>query len=173
MLWNDLSKRIDKAIKNFEIIKEDILFKRKEDERFLSGSYLVLCNRFGQVNLKEFKMDTKESILKMPFLIGDKLSDNVDFINLCQVTKRLEAKSGRFKGQVDEKQLKQQLQETRKELAAIDLTSLDFKNDLLIEIRFPTVRMSTIQELKKHPLADSKMTEMREFSIRVVVSCGG
>jgi hypothetical protein len=173
MLWNDLSKRIDMAMKNFEIMKADILVKRKEDERFLSGSYLVLCNRFGQVNLKDFEMNPKESILKMPFLIGGKLRGNVDFINLFQVIKRLEAKSGRFKGQTEEKQLKQELQETKRELAAFDLTSLDFKNDLLIEIRFPTVRMSTIQELKNHPLADSKMTEMREFSIRVVVSCGG
>lgn len=49
MLWEEMKKRIETAMKNWEIMSEDLSLKKEEDRKFLSGSYLVLSNRFGQI----------------------------------------------------------------------------------------------------------------------------
>jgi hypothetical protein len=168
MLWEEMKKRIETAMKNWEIMREDLSLKKEEDRKFLSGSYLVLSNRFGQIELKELIRDPKKIAYANPFLLKD--GGNKGFFRLCRELGRLEARSRQLQDQAGKTDIAHQLEDLYKQFEAFDVSSLDFEDDLRAEIRFPTVRMSTIQELKKHPLANSEETEIREFSIRVVVS---
>jgi hypothetical protein len=167
MLWEEMKKRIETATKNWEIMREDLSLKKEEDRKFLSGSYLVLSNRFGQIELKELVRNPKKIAYANPFLLKE--GSNKGFFRLCRELGRLEARSKQLQGQTGKTDLTRQLEDLKKQFEALDVSSLEFEDNLRAELRFPTVRMHTIQELKKHPLADPK-TEMREFSIRVVVS---
>ena len=167
MLWKEMKKRIETATKNWEIMRYDLSLREKEDRKFLSGSYLVLSNRAGQVELKQLDRDPKKITYANPFLLKE--YGNKGFVRLCQELRRLEARSKQFQGQVGKTDLTHQVEDLKTQFEALDASSLDFEDNLRVELRFPTVRMSTIQELKKHPLADPR-TEIREFSIRVVVS---
>lgn len=168
MLWDEMNKRIETATKNWEIMRDDLSLSKKEDEKFLSGSYLVLCNRSGQVEVKQLDRDPKKIVYANPFLL--KKDGNERFARLCQELRRLESQSKQLQDHAGKTDLTHQIDKVKRQFEVVDVSSLDFEDNLRVELRFPTARTSTIQELKKHPLADSKRTEMREFSIRVVVS---
>ena len=114
MLWNEMKMRIETATKNWEIMKADISAKQKKDEDFLSKSYLVVCNRSVQVEVKQFVRDPKTVADANPFLL--KKGANKGFFRLCRELGRLEARSKQLQGQTGKADLARKVEISKSNL---------------------------------------------------------
>ena len=168
MLGSNLAKALKIAKKNWEVMKSD-LGENSRSVEFLSHSYLVLANAHVQVELREFENGLNRVAFEKPALLK-RAEVNMGFISLCRMLRELEWKYriSQLKG-YRHKQLKAVIVRLRQKLDGFDMYSLDFADDLNVEVRFPTVNMNLIQRLKQHPLADSSRTSMSMSSIRVVI----
>ena len=168
MLGSNLAKALKIAKKNWEVMKSD-LGENSRSVEFLSHSYLVLGNRYVQVKLDELEHGLSRVAFEKPTLLK-RAEVNMDFISLFRKLRELEWKYrvSQLQG-YKQNQLKAVIERLRKKLDGFDMYSLDFADDLNVEVRFPTVNMNLIQRLKYHPLADSSKTSMSMASIRVVI----
>ena len=168
MLGSNLAKALRVAKKNWEVMKSD-LGQDSRSVEFLSHSYLVLANAHVQVELRELENGLSRAAFEKPALL--KLAEvNMCFISICRKIRGFERKYrvSQLQG-YKQNQLEAVIERLRKKLDGFDMYSLDFADDLNVEVRFPTVNMNLIQRLKYHPLADSSKTSMSMASIRVVI----
>jgi hypothetical protein len=169
MLWSDLKRRIERASRNFLIMRSDFA-KDPRSIEFLSKSYLVLANRFVQVELDEVAHGLSRVAPEKPAFF--KQTDlNQRFMDVCKELRELKVRSQRSGFQsYRQNHLKNRIERLMRQLEAFQVSQLDLADDLGVEIRFPTVNMPIIQRLKHHPLMDSSRTSMSLASIRVAVS---
>jgi hypothetical protein len=166
MHWDKLKKRMEIAKENWERMKTD-LGQDPQSMEFLSRCYLVLANRCVQVTIDEFDHGLSSMIQEKPELLKH-TEANQEFIGLCKKIKNLEKQYQRLR--YGQNHLLSTIERVKSRLHEFELHSLDFADDLHVEVRFPTVRMELIQKVKQHPLVDSSRTPLSEASIRVVIS---
>lgn len=169
MFYQELIERIDKAKQNWEAIKED-LGKQPSLAEFLEDSYLVLANPYLQVP-PDLTKNLHETVLKEPGLLKQSVKNNEAYIRLCRELEAFENRAARADTTGNKsKRTEKELNNRRQEISLFDSSSLEFVDDLTVELRFPKLKIDVIQSIKQHPLVDREETMMSAASIRVVIS---
>jgi len=169
MLLSELKKRTHIAKKNWQTMKSD-LGRDPRSVEFLSKSYLVVCNRHGQIALNELDHDGPRKIATENPSFFKRTEPNLRFLRLCRTLRNLEKYYQKLHPRNPKlSQVRMKMDNLKRQLDAYDVSQLEFSDELVVEIRFPTVRMQLIQRLKQHPLTDFSRTSISMASIKVVI----
>lgn len=168
MKWNELLGQIEIARQNWEIIRSDT-GTEKEAQAFLKDSYLVLSNILSQADMSNFEGEVyRGEVIKYNFLKNTPA--NNEFIRLSQAVKSIQNHlKGLFQGTAEYKKAQATLNAAEKNLKGFDFSTLEFLDDIMVELRFPTLKIEIIQKIKTHSLVDAEQTNLSKASIRVVI----
>jgi hypothetical protein len=168
MKWNELLGQIEAARKNWEIIRSDT-GAEKEAQAFLKDSYLVLSNEYSQAGLSNFEGEVyRGEVIKYNFLKNTPSSN--EFIKLSQAVRNIQGQlKGLFQRTAEYKKTQAALDAAEKKLKKFDFSTLEFLDDIMVELRFPTLKIEVIQKIKTHSLVDAEQTSLSKASTRVVI----
>ena len=150
MKWNDFVKEKERYLRLWSELKKEYDGKMK---KFLDKSYMVVAYYPGQVELDESPLSIAQNNKK--FLVEDKRGE--EFIKLAG-----EYKKADWKGDAGQKD------KLAKRIAVFDISQLSVIEHRF-ELRFPTVAIDLIQELKASKYCNKELTDMSKASIRVVL----
>lgn len=167
LLFFDLKKKISISSKYWQQIKDDI-GKEKSYIAFLKNSYLVISNDYLQIGIDDLDISLRDTILMCPDILKDN-DQNRAFIAICRKLKELEEESKKRLQNDFHKNFYEKLNKAAEEFKRFDLSSLDFLDDMRIEVRFPSANMEIIQKVKQHHLVDKEKTCQCMACVRVVL----
>ena len=137
-------------------------------------AYLVLSNRFGQCDLtiseKEIFHGFKES-----FVETKEKEDLAAAFHKVETIRKMAGALAFARTKTDQEKQKKQIEEFRakEEILNNDITvllqTLEFRDDVNIEIRFKELDYPIIRSLQVDPLIDRELTPQVKASIRIII----
>ena len=150
MKWNDFLIEKEKYKQIWTKLKNEY---SGEMRKFLDKSYMVIFYHPGQIFLDAEPLSIAKE--NSGFFASDKRSQS--FLKMVEEYKR------------EERAINSDIKDALlKKIAAYDISQLSVIEHRF-EIRFPTVDIDLIQQLKQSKYCDQKLTDMSKVSIRVVL----
>ena len=150
MKWDDFTKEKEMYVHLWEEMKKGYGGEMRE---FLNKSYLVVAYHPGQIALDTGAFGIAQN--NSEFRVPDKWGK--DYVELATEYRKAErGPDNTFKDKLT------------KRITAFDVSKLSIIEHRY-EIRFPTVDIDLIQQLKRSGYCDQKLTDMSKVSIRVVL----
>jgi hypothetical protein len=167
MLLNELKEKISTGARHWQQIKTDLAIN-PEAAAFLNKSRIVVANSREQADIGKFDDTLMDIALDHPGIFKNTRQNN-KFIAVCKQVKTNDEKLKKLKVGNTQEDLTTQIEEAQKALRGFDMASLDFVDDLNVEVRLCSLNMELIQMIKQHPSVNTHETCQCRACIRVVL----
>jgi len=167
MLLNELKEKISTGARHWQQIKTDMGIN-PEAADFLNKSRIVVANAYEQADIGKFDDTLMEIALDHPGILKGTRHNN-KFIDVCKQVKINDEKLKKLRPGNTSDDLTEKLNKAQKSLKDFDMASLDFVDDLNVEVRFCSLNMELIKMIKQHPLVNTHKTCHCRACISVVL----
>jgi hypothetical protein len=168
MVWDNLQVKIKVAQSHWAEIKKD-LGNDTESQSFLSASYLVVTSGVEQIKVTELPDKADGAALQCAWLFKPAQLNRLFIESRKEQKKAKEALQNSAKGSRDESRARTALEKSTALITDLHTHSIELQDDIAVEVRFKSLHIAIIQQIKQHPLVDKDETPMTPASVRVVL----